>query len=190
MAENKYDSGHVIVPVLHPDSGEVHNIAVPPDIPVADLHSALLDGYAHPEPSREGAVELSPAFRKAAAAASQMAQMGEIKRSQNGGAIRNTGEAGFAARRDGSVSPVVFSPDQESSKGTISQEVSSGDLGIFHTHDRYHQSDPSEADKNAAKKAHTTVWVASKDGLYSVDPSGQVTKVFTNPDWASSKNPK
>ena len=46
--ENKFDSGHVIVPVLHPGSGDVHTIAVPEDTSLEDLHSALSDGgYEH-----------------------------------------------------------------------------------------------------------------------------------------------
>jgi len=39
---NELDSGHVILPVLHPD-GEVHNIAVPPDTDLGAFHAALLD---------------------------------------------------------------------------------------------------------------------------------------------------
>jgi len=45
--EKTFDSGHVIVPVRHPDTGEMHHIAVPPDTDMGDFHSALMDaGYA------------------------------------------------------------------------------------------------------------------------------------------------
>jgi hypothetical protein len=50
--------------------------------------------------------------------------------------------------------------------------------------------EPSADDIQIAKKMHHTVYVASKGGLFAVDPGGQVTHVFKSENWASDKNPK
>lgn len=175
----RFDSGHVTVPVMHP-SGEVHHIAVPENTPLADFHSALSDYYHETKPTKEGAVEFSPEFRAAAKKAVTMATLEASRRKhgENAG-----GEAGFSVHGSGETSPVKFSQDQEPSGGSMHQSVSGDDLGALHTHDSFHKADPSGGDEAAAKQAHTTVWVASRDGLYGVDPSGEPTKVFSNPNW-------
>jgi hypothetical protein len=66
MAENKYDSGTAVVPVYHAGSDEVHNVEVPANTPLADLHSALTDAGYHDGPTEEGALENTSDFRKAA----------------------------------------------------------------------------------------------------------------------------
>jgi hypothetical protein len=40
--ENKFDSGHAVIPV-HVGNGQVDHIAFPIDTPIPELHSALLD---------------------------------------------------------------------------------------------------------------------------------------------------
>jgi len=191
---NKFDSGHVVLNVYHPGEDAVHSIAVAADVSLPDLHDSLMGaGYdQHPAlntpvagPTKEGSLEYSDAFRGAARKAIGMATSDESRRKHGSNA---GGEAGFEIRRDGSTGPVNFSADQESTRGSMSQAVSPNTLGIFHTHDSFHQGDPSGADVAAAKKAKTTVYVASRDGLYSVDPSGVRTRVFTNPDWMSREN--
>jgi hypothetical protein len=100
MANETYDSGHVVIPVLHPDGG-VHNIAVPTDTPIADLHDALTDYYlpdlAKPsQPTADGAVENSPAFKQRAQQAWDAAVRG----------VRPDVESGFEVGRTGNAGPI------------------------------------------------------------------------------------
>jgi hypothetical protein len=75
MANETYDSskGHIVLPVLHP-SGDLHNISIAEDTPIADLHSALASEYSHPaievhekQRTADDALENSDSFRKTAA---------------------------------------------------------------------------------------------------------------------------
>jgi hypothetical protein len=56
-------------------------------------------------------------------------------------------------------------------------------LGTFHIHNNYGDPKPSELDINIAKTTHKMVYVGSRDGLYSVDPDGNVRQVFTTVNW-------
>jgi hypothetical protein len=191
MPQEKHDSGHAIVPVAHPN-GEIHAIAVPPEIVsspegLADLHSALGDAAYHHEPTRETAIEFSPQFRKSAATAMTKMQMGEARRFFDQGS-ELTGEAGFEVRGDGTMGPLEYRQDDpKDGKGGLTQKIASTDLGALHTHDKFHEAEPSSGDREAAKNAHATIWVASRNGLYSVDPAGQVTQVFKKSNWATTK---
>jgi hypothetical protein len=42
---------------------------------------------------------------------------------------------------------------------------------------------PSKNDIEAAKQTKKNVWVVSQSGLWSVDPSGNVANVYSDPDW-------
>jgi len=59
----------------------------------------------------------------------------------------------------------------------------SNDLGTFHIHNNYTYSKPSELDINIAKTTQKTVYVGSREGLYSVDPEGNVRHVFSTLTW-------
>ena len=56
-------------------------------------------------------------------------------------------------------------------------------LGTFHIHNNYGNPRPSELDINIAKTTHKMVYVGSRDGLYSVDPDGNVRHLFSDLDW-------
>jgi hypothetical protein len=61
----------------------------------------------------------------------------------------------------------------------------------LHTHPSKSGADePSADDIQIAKKMHHTVYVASKVGLFAVDPGEQVTHVFKYSDWMSQKSPQ
>lgn len=172
MNEKGFDSGHVVLPIYHAASGEVHDIAVPHDIPIADLHDALSD-YYHDEPTAQGAVENSPAFRQQAKAAWDKA---------NGGINPNV-EAGFDVGRTGQMGPIQTNWTAKGSLPTDRITINSNSLGAVHTHPDKFSSEPSQPDRDAAIKAHKTVWLVSRDGLYSIDPAGKVQKVFDKSDW-------
>jgi diadenosine tetraphosphate (Ap4A) HIT family hydrolase len=48
---------HVLVSVLHSDTGKVHHVVVPEDTPISDLHDALLAHGYQPETAKIGEVK-------------------------------------------------------------------------------------------------------------------------------------
>jgi hypothetical protein len=179
MADDTYDSGHVVIPVLHPDGG-VDNIAVPADTPIPDLHAALTDyylpdlGQQSSQPTADGAVENSPAFKQRAQQAWDAAVRG----------VRPDVESGFEVGRTGNAGPLQT---QLTPRGSTPQDKiqlsSPNSLGVLHTHPNTSVSSPSPGDIAAAKAAHKTVWLTSRDGLFAVDPGGKVTRIFTSDNW-------
>jgi hypothetical protein len=153
MPENKFDSGtpHAVLPILHPETGEIHNIAVPSDTDLSELHSALSDaGYEHPaldlhqQPTKEGSLEYSDAFRKAAKDAV--------------GASRNfTGnESGFAVDvngQPGKTQTSIGAGSQNSHHLAIA--APSNAEAALHTHPmRTGADEPSADDIKIAKNMH------------------------------------
>jgi hypothetical protein len=178
----KYDSGHVIVPVLHPDSGEVHNIAVPEDTNLKDLHSALSDaGYEHSGittaetgPTEEGTIEESPEFQAATR---------KIFEGMNAG--KKKGESAFYMRPDKSVTYEGEQFDDSSSGGKQLHINVPGDTKyINHVHPDIGLPEPSPKDRETSQNLRMPVYAVSKSGLYMVNPTDQkVTKVFSGTEW-------
>jgi hypothetical protein len=184
--ENKYDSGHVIVPVLHP-SGDVHHVAVPEDTDLKDLHSALVDSDYHfptTSPTAEGALENTPDFREAAKKAYSSVGYGDLPQ-----------EAGFMVSKTGKVSPPQLGKEiasGETSGSTTFQIPPEGVFATVHTHPRPTMNkrwtqEPSPPDTEVAKKFKQNVYVITTSGLWQVEPSGKVNHVFTNSDWMKTK---
>ena len=130
--ERDFSGAYSVVPILHKDSGEVHDVAVPADLTLGDLHGILLNsGYhgAETKPTAEGAVENSDAFRRNAKKAVTQSVMGVVDKGKGG-------EAGFTVQRSGTTSPVEWQPNEDpTSSGHIKQKIESEDLGALHTHD-------------------------------------------------------
>jgi hypothetical protein len=188
---NDYSSAYSVIPILHSDSGQIHDVAVPTDMELGDLHNILLNSGYHAtetKPTAEGAVENSDAFKQSATKASLMATTAENRvRSGHG----EGGEAGFTVQRSGTTSPVDFQSDASSvASGHIKQKIQPEDLGALHTHDYRHSATPSVDDVEAARKAHRVIWVTSRAGLFSVDPSGKVEQIFSKADWMNEKKKK
>jgi hypothetical protein len=183
MANETFDSKpHVVIPVLHPN-GSVDSIAVPHDTPIPDLHAALADYYLpdlgkSSQPTADGAVENSPAFKQRAQQAWDAAVRG----------VRPDIESGFEVGRTGNAGPIQT---QITPRGSTPQDkiqlLSPNSLGVLHTHPNTSVSSPSPGDIAAAKAAHKTVWLTSRDGLFSVDPGGKVTRIFTSDNWMKGK---
>jgi hypothetical protein len=195
--ENKYDSGtgHVVLPILHSGSGEVHDIAIPANTDPGELHDALLNGnyhgpspylgpnvdaLGHPKkgPSRSGVLENSPEFKKAASAVWEAAGRG-----------RNTSESGTYLDQDLERGPIVSS----NTEGKMSLVVPKDAQSTLHTHpDHFNGTQaggqPSDVDIATAKKLGKSVYVVSKSGLQVVEKDGKVTNVFNNPDWTTRDN--
>jgi hypothetical protein len=183
MPDNRFDSGtpHVVLPVKTVD-GDIHNVAVQPDTDLQDLHTALASDptYAHPfpseQPAKEGSIEYDPRFRKAASDAWERVGNGSAK-----------AESGFVIGRTGGTVPAGVAPGHSLQLTNLP-----GGVGNLHTHQNGAYQGPSDADIQDAKndKEHRTYYVASKGGLYSVNHAGEITHIFSNTDWASSKNPQ
>jgi hypothetical protein len=60
-------------------------------------------------------------------------------------------------------------------------------MGTLHVHNKFAAPEPSDDDIKAAKSLHKIVYVASREGLYSVGPDGKVIHVFNRPDWFDEK---
>lgn len=174
--ENKYDSGPAVVPVAHPN-GEVHNIAVPPDTPLADLHAALNDysmDLAGPRkgPSKDGVLENSPDFKKAA---------WDVWTAAGRGRYEN--EAGVSLDDKGKEAPVQVSKKD----GRASLVVPASSKVLLHSHPNSAGGQPSEKDIESAKKYGKTIYVVSKSGLQGVDKFGKTTIVYSDPTWMNKK---
>jgi hypothetical protein len=173
----KYDSGkpHVVLPVVHAGTNEVHDIAIPESTPLAEVHNALLDaGYG--QPTAEGAVENSEDFKAKARQAWEKTSNGQGQE-----------EAGFWTGATGKSVEIPGVTQDESGHGHQSQTAAPSALGLAHVHNNHLQEDPSRNDIEQAKKSHKTIWVVSRGGLYSVGPSGEVTHIYSNPDWMKQK---
>lgn len=172
---------HPIIPIYHVGDDEAHQLQVPMETPVADLHSALIASGYH-GPNEEGALENSEVFKKAASSLYANAQSNE--RMQRGGS--EYGKTVSKTGAPGKMEEMKDLPD----KGHLVQEIKSSDIGAMHTHDKWHQPDPSTGDVAAAKKAHKTIWVVSREGLYAVDPGGQITRLYNSADDLANKKKK
>lgn len=175
-------SQHLNIPVLHPDSGEVHNIAVPENTNIADFHSALSDYYhvANPEPTAAGAIENQEYFRAPARDAIAATGYG------GGGPARGNSskEHGFIIPKD----MMGYEPVPAGGAHELELPANfSKDFATFHVHPNFPQ--PSANDVEQSKKAGIPFYVASREGLFMVRPSdGKVIQVFDRADWAKKKS--
>lgn len=181
---NNFDSGnpHVVLPILHGGSGEIHNLAVPTNTDLGDLHSALnSSGYAaplaNPQPTAAGAIENSDQFRNQSNAAWKAVDKG----------FNTYAESGFAIDKYGNASPLrtQVTPKMPG-QTTIDRDkitYKTSDTGVVHTHPYNSVPGPSQNDIAAAKKIGKTIWVTSQGGLYSVEKDGTITHVFKSENW-------
>jgi hypothetical protein len=184
---NEFDSGSPIA-VLHPN-GDVHDVPVPDDASLGDFHAALAnDGYAHDltpmlptsQPTKEGAIEYSPEFKKLAANMWDKSGRG-VQQTEVGTYIDKSGNAG---------SPTEHSTDSSDHNANIKMNVPNDALAVIHTHPNHSGDRPSQADVGAAVASKKTIYVTSRTGLWAVDPGGKTTQVFSSPLWMRDKNPK
>jgi hypothetical protein len=182
---NDFDSGHVIVPVKHPD-GNVDQIAVPTDTSLNDFHAALADGgYLHEfptsQPTAAGALENSEDFR-----AQSQAAWDAVNKGGNPYA-----ESGFSVYGDGGASSLHTEVHPQTSGMPMQwkDKIAYGkdDLGIVHTHPNASSDKPSANDVEAAKKIKKPIYVTSRTGLWVATPDGKVAQVFKSPTWFQDK---
>lgn len=119
----------------------------------------------------------SAPFRKAARDA--------WKAARNGTARYETGFSIDQNRRPGKLQSSEFAPKDAFNHLRIVSKSSA--VGTFHIHTRYGDPRPSEMDINTAKTIRKMVYVASHEGLYSVDPDGNVCHVFNAANWFERK---
>ena len=171
---------HATVPVLHPESGEVHDIAVPFGTDIADLHQALSDYYmdANRQPTEAGALENQDSFREAARNA--------ITQTESSGI-----EHGFVVNEKGIPVPAPMGVNH-----SMQLTIQPGDSATFHAHPGnaslgYSGKGPSPNDIQLSKDTHVPFYVSTRDGLFMVRPSdGKVIQVFDKGEWAKKNKSK
>ncbi len=182
--ETKFEYGnpHVIIPIVHPDSGEVHNIAVPEDTDLGDLHSALSDaGYEHPGittaesgPTEEGTLEESPEFQKATR---------QIFDSMNHGKTKGENAFFMDKNKNAKITGEQFNETAAGGR-SMKLDVPTDTAYINHVHPDLGTAEPSPKDRETSQNFGVPVYAVSKHGLYMARPSdGQVVKVFDGTDW-------
>lgn len=189
MSENKYGNPqpHVVLPVLHPDSNEIHNIAVPADTDLGELHKSLSDaGYEHPalndaidahaaQPTEEGTLEESPEFQKANR---------QIFDSMNHGKTKGENAAYIYANKPSTITGEQFN---ETAGGGRSMHINVPDdaVALTHVHPDLGQPQLSPADIKVMRDHKIPVYSVSKAGLFSIDGDGKTYQVFKGTDWLS-----
>jgi hypothetical protein len=184
--ENKFEYGnpqpHVVIPVLHPDSGEVHNIAVPTDTDLGELHKSLSDaGYEHPGittaeagPTEEGTLEESPEFQKATR---------QIFDSMNHGKTKGENAFFMDKNKNAKITGEQFNETAAGGR-SMHLDVPTDTAYINHVHPDLGLPEPSPKDRETSQNFGVPVYAVSKHGLYMARPSdGQVVKVFDGTDW-------
>ncbi len=184
MPNDFYSGSTTVVPVLHKGEGEVHNVQVPTDLNIGDLHSALLDSNYHvpvsnAQPTKEGSLEYDPTFQLAAKEAWK-----------NSGEGRTERESGFAIDKNGIPNQMQYhdrNPGDRS--GTLAIRTPANSIATLHTHPDVESDQPSDEDRQAAVKSGKFMYVVSRRGLFLVDGhnNGKVTQVFDNTDFLKDK---
>jgi hypothetical protein len=180
--ENKWDSGHVVIPVYHSDSDSIHSIAVPESTPLEDLHSVLLKdgGYEHPGlsanqsgPTEEGTLEESPEFQAATRHIWDSMAHGVKK-----------GESAFYINRNKDVKYEGEQFEDSASGGKqMHINVPADTFAINHIHPNVGQPQLSPKDIETSRHLKMPVYAVSKDGLWTVDGDGKPFQVFKGTDW-------
>lgn len=159
MANDYSGANHVVLPVLHPNSGEIHNIAVPADLKLPELHEALSE-YVHPvEPIKEGSIEYSKPFKDAAKAAWGSVASGLTPK-----------ETGYNVDWKGRPGTMTTHDARNGEVPNVSMGVSPQASGTVHTHPSTggFSDKPSKNDIEAAKQTKKNVWVVSQSGLWQL----------------------
>jgi len=76
----------------------------------------------------------------------------------------------------GKLQSSVFARDENTHHLRISFRSTA--IGTFHVHNEFGEPKPSPHDIEIAKAKHKIMYVGSRDGLYWVDPDGNVRHVF------------
>ena len=189
---SKFDSGHAIIPVLHP-SGEIHNIAVPANVDLPELHQALVaSDYHFPEkqPAGDGPngpLETSPDFKEAARKAWLNVNYGDLPQ-----------ESGFVVNKDGKAGPIITGKEIQpgDTRGSTTFHVMPDDFATLHTHPRPTPGknwiqEPSGPDADLARNSDQNVYVVSSTGLWEREArTGNLVHVYSNNDWMDKKKKK
>lgn len=194
--ENKFEAKPVVIPVYHSGDDAIHNIAVPAETPLPELHDALVtagyhsgwapyqgasvDSFGHPKagPSKAGVLENDPKFKAAARAIYDASGRG-----------RNPNEAGTYVDANLDRGPIAVS----NTEGKMSLTVPPDAKSTLHTHPLHFNGAtasplPSGTDVDTAKKLKRSVYVVSPEGLSVVEGDGKVTNIYNDSGWIQRDN--
>jgi hypothetical protein len=157
-------------------------VEIPAGLDPAELHRSLNEfiqaqpsqapslGIRTTQPTATGAIENSPAFRMASQAAWNAIGQGLAKK-----------EAGFAVHKNGFTDSLQQA--YNSGGGEIDMRIPSDAMSVVHTHPNMLQDNPSKGDIASARKAGIPIYIVSRSGLWMADPNGNVTHVYSDPNW-------
>lgn len=211
--DNNFEAKHVIVPVYHSGDDAIHNIAVPADVPVSDLHKSLVDaGYGNapsdvlPDSRPSGASRDWSPYQGAGVDSFGRPKAGPSKQGvvENSPAFKQAAkdvwkaagyglkptESGTYLDKDQTRGPIVSSDTE----GHMVLQVPDDAESTLHSHpDHFHGQaaggQPSDTDINTAvNKLKRNVYVVSKSGLQVVDKFGKTTSVYSDPNWFDHDN--
>jgi hypothetical protein len=194
--ENKFEPKPVVIPVYHSGDDAIHNIAVPAETPLPELHDALVtagyhsgwapyqganvDSFGRPKagPTKQGVVENSEKFKAAARVIFDASGRG-----------RNPNEAGTYVDANLDRGPVAVS----NTEGKMSLTVPPDAKSTLHTHPSHFNGAtasplPSGTDVDTAKKLKRSVYVVSPEGLSVVEGDGKVTNIYNDSGWMNREN--
>jgi hypothetical protein len=127
--------------------------------------------------SKTADFEHSASFRKAAEQAWRSTRNGDAPY-----------EAGFSIDKDGRPGKIQMSMFATvHAKTHLSIASTPTALGTLHVHTKYGEPTPSDDDIKSAKTLHKMIYVESRNGLYAIDPDGNVRHVFADVEWFSKR---
>jgi hypothetical protein len=127
--------------------------------------------------SKTADLEHSASFRKAAEQAWRATRNGDAPY-----------EAGFSIYKDGRPGKIQMSMFATvHAKTHLSIASTPTALGTLHVHTKYGEPTPSDGDIKSTKTLHKMMYVESRNGLYAIDPDGNVRHVFDDLEWFSKK---
>jgi hypothetical protein len=189
----KFDSGRVTLTTFRPCE-ELNSVSAPTDTSLSEPRAALVDKYPpaiievkQAQPTAEGALENSREFREAARKAWSAVSFGQLPQ-----------EAGFLVSPNGRSSPVELGREvgpYETVGKTVFRIPPGGAFATLHSHPRKTltrnwEQEPSANDKAVAIRNRKNVYVTTSEGLFLVEPDGNVVHVFHSATWMTDKKAK
>ena len=98
-------------------------------------------------------------------------------------------EAGFPIMANGYAGDIQKAFNTNGG-GEIPMKVTPDTIAVVHTHPNMIQDQPSPGDIASAKKFGHPIYVVSRSGLWEADQNGNLTHVYSDPNWMNAQNPQ
>jgi hypothetical protein len=133
-----------------------------------------LDHVQSKQPNRDDVLENQKSFKEASKAAWSGVASGLVPR-----------EAGFNVDKYGRAGTNTEHSARNGEVPSVEMGVSPQAMALVHAHPLVGGFSPRPAknDIEVAKQTEKTLCVVGSQGLFAVDPSGNVTNVYSDPEW-------